>query len=556
MKLEHIKLEDLKQTDLNVRKHGGDNVDDLKSSIRSIGIIQPLLVRKNCQGYEVIAGNRRFKAALSLANDNHALRDIPCAILEDGDDAKALEASLAENIARLPMDELDQYEAFKALIDAGKTVEEIANDFGVTERLVRQRMAIANLHPPILKAYRREEIKGETMRILTLATKKQQREWYKLFRDPKAHAPQTWHLKAWLFGGAEIPVSNALFELKHYKSAIKGDLFGDERYFTDAAKFWELQNKAIAAKVEAYLKAGWSNVVVLDVGKQFYSYCDYTKRSKKDGGRVYVASAANGEVTFHEGWLETKQAKKLDKALAVANGTFEAPTKPELTKAAESYMHLHRHAAVRTELLSQPQLALRLMVAHVIASSSASWRISPQGHGSRSEAIEQSLANSKADKVFEKECETVCNLLGVKKADYLTWRDPFSGEASIDLDKLFAKLCELTDKEVMRALTFAMAETLEQATDLIDTLGQKMKVDMTKWWSPDDAFYDLLRDKQMVNAMLKEIGGKRVADGNVTETAKAQKKNIRDFAEGTGRKKVEGWLPRYMLFPYRNYLKR
>ena len=54
MKLEHIKLDDLKPAALNVRKHGGENVDDLIASMRSLGIIQPLLVRKNCEGFEVI----------------------------------------------------------------------------------------------------------------------------------------------------------------------------------------------------------------------------------------------------------------------------------------------------------------------------------------------------------------------------------------------------------------------------------------------------------------------------------------------------------------------
>lgn len=228
MKLDHIKLENLKPAALNVRKHGGDDLGDLIPSIRSIGVIQPLLVRKNCEGFEVIAGNRRLKAAQALSASDFAITELPCAILEDGDDAKAIEASLAENTARLPMDELDQFEAFRALTAQGRTPEDIAADFGVTERLVRQRLAIANLHTPILSAVRNGEIKGETMRILTMATKKQQKEWFRLFRDPECNAPSGVRLKAWLFGGAEIPVSNALFDPSAYKAPIKGDLFGEE----------------------------------------------------------------------------------------------------------------------------------------------------------------------------------------------------------------------------------------------------------------------------------------------------------------------------------------
>jgi len=53
--------------------------------------------------------------------------------------------------------------------------------------------------------------------------------------------------------------------------------------------------------------------------------------------------------------------------------------------------------------------------------------------------------------------------------------------------------------------------------------------------------------------MLRHIGGKKVADGNVTGTAKAQKDIIQDFLSGKTRKKVEDWL--YMQFPFKAYTK-
>jgi ParB family chromosome partitioning protein len=110
---------------------------------------------------------------------------------------------------------------------------------------------------------------------------------------------------------------------------------------------------------------------------------------------------------------------------------------------------------------------------------------------------------------------------------------------------------------VLRVAAFVMAESLQQGTHLIDTLGKTLGVDMRNWWQGDDAFYDLLRDKAAINAMLREIAGKRVAEGNVTEPVKTQKKIIRNFAEGVnGRTKKEGWLPRYMKFPQGRYLKR
>lgn len=80
---------------------------------------------------------------------------------------------------------------------------------------------------------------------------------------------------------------------------------------------------------------------------------------------------------------------------------------------------------------------------------------------------------------------------------------------------------------------------------------------MKEWWTPDDAFLELLRDKPAINAMLDELAGKQVADIHVAETAKVQKDSIRHCLHGTGgRSKAEGWLPRYFGFPMQSYTKR
>ena len=104
MKLQHIDITDLKISPLNVRKHGEKKGDDLVPSIKALGLLQPLLVRKNCEGFEIVAGQRRFHACQSIAEDG-GIEPLPCMVMDEGDDAKAIEASLAENIARLPMDE-------------------------------------------------------------------------------------------------------------------------------------------------------------------------------------------------------------------------------------------------------------------------------------------------------------------------------------------------------------------------------------------------------------------------------------------------------------------
>ncbi len=562
MKLQYIELSNLKLSPTNVRKRGAEeNLAELTASIRSLGVIQPLLVRPNCDGFEVVAGQRRLLACQALAQESGKAEPVPCAVLESGDDALAIEASLAENVARLPMDEIDQYEAFAALRAQGRDIAAIANQFGVTEMLVKRRLAIAELITPILNAYRKGEIEPETIQQLTIATKAQQKAWFKLFRDPDEEAPTGRWLKEWLFG-AEIPVSSALFPVEQYTGNVVADLFGEQRYFDDAEKFWKLQTEAVIQKQAAYLEAGWSDVVIMEIGKGFYQY-DKVKRGKKDGGKVYISCAANGEIGFHEGWLEEKEAARRDKAKAKAEAQAEAkgdakkdcvPATPELTQAAIRYLDLHRQNAVRVELLKTPQIALRLIAASVIGREGL-WDVRPENQDARrNEETAKSIEGSRATAAFDTELKAVCELLGLPAKDGFVLGAKFG---KTDTTLLFVRLLALSDKDVLRVLTFLMAESLPAGSEAVETLGHILDVDMNKWWAPDDAFFDLLRDKPAINAMLAEVGGKQAASVNVTATAKVQKDAIRHCLAGTaGRKKVENWKPRYMRFPIQGYTKR
>jgi len=572
MELKHIEIENLKTTKLNVRKKGGKDIDNLVPSIKSLGIVQPLLVRptrggerdsatgksKEREGYEIVAGQRRYHALLKLAEEQ-AVDPVPCIVMEDGDDAKAIEASLAENVARLPMDEIDQYKAFAALSRQGKTVEDIASDFGVTERLVKQRLAIANLIAPILTLYRKGEIRADTIRCLTLASKRQQKDWLALYNSEEDYAPLGRSLKDWLFGGAQIPVSNALFDVAAYDGAIISDLFGEEQYFSDSEKFWPLQSKAIALAKDEYLADGWQDVEVMQRGA-YWAPWELRVAGKEDGGRVYIQIANNGEVSFHEGYLTEKEAAKLERQAASEDGAAEKPERPELTKAMQNYLGLHRHAAVRAELLCHPGIALRLAVANIVAGSSL-WQCYAEPQKAASEAIAKSLGMNKAEMLFDTERRDVRKLLGLEESANTETLETLVPKATdygrrVDFDEIFARLLKLDDKAVSRILTFVTAETLPAGSATVEVLGNRLKVDMGQVWEPDETFLDLLRDKEAINAMLKDIGGKQVADANITATAKVQKSIISQYLDGTRKPAKKDWQVRYMNFPLRGYTHR
>jgi ParB family transcriptional regulator, chromosome partitioning protein len=185
------------------------------------------------------------------------------------------------------MDDMEQFEAFQRLLKEGRPIEDIADTFGVTVITVKRRLAIANLSPKIRQAYRAEEIDGETLRALTLASKQQQKDWLALFEDPEQHAPRGSNLKRWLLGGSQIPTTNAIFDLANYKGDIVSDLFGEESFFANPVTFWSLQNEAIAKLKASFEANGWTRVEVMELDHRFQEW-DYQKNSQEERRiRVY-----------------------------------------------------------------------------------------------------------------------------------------------------------------------------------------------------------------------------------------------------------------------------
>ena len=106
---------------------------------------------------------------------------------------------------------------------------------------------------------------------------------------------------------------------------------------------------------------------------------------------------------------------------------------------------------------------------------------------------------------------------------------------------------------MLKVLTLVMAETLAAGSSLVEAAGVVVKPDVARWWAADDTFLDLVRDRVAVNGLLGEVAGKAVADANVSETAKVQKKIVYDCLTGEGHERTEGWVPLYMAFPVGNY---
>ena len=541
------------------------DVSDILPSIRQRGVLLTLLVLETMADgavvdgrFEVVAGRRRWKASLAAIAEGVEIDPVPIGILEPGDDAAAIEASLIENLGRLPPDEATCWETFTRLVKSGRTPEQIAATFGLSDVVVRRTLALGNLLPRVRNLYRKEEIDVATVRCLTLASKAQQKAWLALYDDPEQRAPSGGSLKAWLFGGTSIPTKHALFPLDDYPGQIRADLFGDDSYFVESDLFWRCQNEAVAARREALLAEGWAEVEVLDVGEPFYRW-KHVKTPKAKGGKVFITVGLKGEVEVHEGWLTDKEAKRAQAAAAKA-ARGEDPqaaeaaklARPEVTQAQGRYIDLHRHAAVRVALTEHPDVALRMLVAHAVAGS-AYWQVKADPRAPHDPAVAVSLAASPAEAAFAERRRAVAEILGLgKDADQVLGRRGAGGAAAV-----FALLVGLPDEAVLAVAAVVMAESLQAGGDEVEAAGGWLRVDIGRFWSPDDAFFDLMRDRETVNAMLKEVGGKKVADGNLTEKVKTQKGILRDLVDGAhGRPKVEAWTPKWMAFPAQGYTRR
>ncbi|HJS10188.1 ParB/RepB/Spo0J family partition protein [Sphingopyxis sp.] len=555
MKLEFIDIGNIDDSAVNMR-HGkkAPDVSDILPTVRKRGIIVPVILRPGiAEGrFELVAGRRRVHAARLAQTEEGAdpeLGRVPSAIMEAGDDAAALEASLIENLARLDPDEVTQWETFTRLVKEGREVDDIAATFGLPDLTICRVLALGNLLPRIRQLYRDEKIDRTTVRHLTLASKSQQKAWLALYDDPDNYTPTGHQLKAWLFGGQSIAAKVALFDITTYPGATVADLFGDDRYFADPEAFWTAQNEAIEARRAAYIEDGWSDVVIIPASEHFHSW-EYEKAPKRKGGRIYVDVRSTGEVTFHEGYLTRKEARRLASGEAPGG---PKPQRPELTSTLQTYVDLHRHAAVRAALLTHPQVALRLMVAHAVVGSHL-WRVSPEPQTTRNDEVRESLETARGETVFDERRRAVLALLGFSSEE-----PTVTGENGDDygVAGVFLRLVELPDPAVMEVIAVVIGETLAAGSAAVAAVGTEIGIDMADWWQADEALFGLIRDREVLGRMVAEVAGETVASANAGEKSKTLKRIIADHLAGNdGRPKVERWVPRWMQFPPSAYTTR
>jgi ParB family chromosome partitioning protein len=276
-----VPLEKLRLSARNARKTGGSDVADLVASIADGGLLQNLAVVPGPEGYEVIAGGRRLKAMQLLASEGRLPADlltdgVPCRVLTD---EKAIEASTAENTIRVPMHPADQFDAFKAMIDAGESIADVAAHFSITETVVKQRLKLANVHPKLVQVYRDDGMSLQQLQALAITDdhKAQLDAWTK----PKNSWEREAHALRQRLTAQEIRSSDPRVKfigIEAYEAAggvVRKDLFStrDEAFLADG----KLLDRLVAAKLDKVLEQvraeGWAWV-------EFKPKLDYSGRAE------------------------------------------------------------------------------------------------------------------------------------------------------------------------------------------------------------------------------------------------------------------------------------
>jgi ParB family chromosome partitioning protein len=141
-KVENLKLSDIVPNQFQPRKRfSTEKMEELLSSIREKGVIQPILVRPVESGYELIAGERRFRAAQELS-----FEEIPAIIKENISDVNSLEISLIENIQRDDLNPIDEANAYQELADKFEyTLDKIGQMVGKDKTTVSNSLRLLTL---------------------------------------------------------------------------------------------------------------------------------------------------------------------------------------------------------------------------------------------------------------------------------------------------------------------------------------------------------------------------------------------------------------------------
>lgn len=149
-------------------------LQELADSIRTHGLLQPVVVRRQGEGYELVAGERRWRATQALGRTT-----IPAIVREGLTDRDMLELALVENVQRQDLDALERARGFQQMIDVLQlTQEQVAERVSLKRSTVANHLRLLELPEPVQRAIARGLISmGHARALLAVPGAKEQARW-------------------------------------------------------------------------------------------------------------------------------------------------------------------------------------------------------------------------------------------------------------------------------------------------------------------------------------------------------------------------------------------
>ncbi len=159
---------------------GPEEIQELAESIREKGLLQPILLRKHKEGYQIVAGERRFRATQLLGRTS-----IPALVREQLSDRDMMEMALIENIQRVQLNAIEEAMAFEQLINTcGITHDELAQKLGKSRSAITNTLRLLKLDEPLKAMIKEGKLTaGHGRALLQTDPKKRQKLAEKIVED-------------------------------------------------------------------------------------------------------------------------------------------------------------------------------------------------------------------------------------------------------------------------------------------------------------------------------------------------------------------------------------
>ena len=332
--------------------------EQLVASIKAVGIIQPPCVVAKDDGFMIVVGNRRVKAAIAAE-----LPEIDVLVCDADEAADAMRA-VAENLIRSSMSSVDIWRAIERLEAQNWNEQAIADALALPLRTVRRLKLLAHLHPPMLDVMALGRMPNEEqLRTIASASRDEQAQVWKKHKPKKGQTDVAWFEVARALARRRMPASAAKFGddlAKAYGIVWEDDLFAppgeDSRYTTNVEGFFGAQQEWLQNSLP-------ERGILLPVND--YGQGQLPKKAERVYGKPGKADLVGHYIDARSGEIETiayrlADAKKAAKPTSGATGTGDdgdmpvVKTRTDVTQKGQAMIGDLRTEALHQALADMP----------------------------------------------------------------------------------------------------------------------------------------------------------------------------------------------------------